>query len=147
MVLAGEILESLGAIDLTLLEGEAGSSASRIMMNKGALKAALEQIKSGKFPAIHVRMLDVTQDIMAAFASLQEECQNHIFDLHSLETTAMDEHIPGIIAERKKVEQLYDSMRRAKTTFATVLPLIHEQLVDYSPQQDSQKRKGMTVGV
>lgn len=147
MVLAGELLENLGAIDWTALDGEAGSTAERILMHKGAIKAALEQIKSGKISAMHVRMFDVTQELSAALASIKEEFENSIFEFHSLETTATPDQAPGIVAQRKKAEQLYDTVSRAKTTFATVLPLIAEQLIDYSPQQDSQKRKGITVGV
>ena len=49
-VLAGELLEKIRALDLTPLDGETGSSANRILMNEGAIKGALEQIKHGTRP-------------------------------------------------------------------------------------------------
>jgi hypothetical protein len=128
MVLAGELLEKIGAIDWTALNGEAGSTAERILMHKGAIKAALEQIKSGKIPAMHVRMFDVMQELSAALASIKEAFQNSIFEFHSLETTATADQAPGLVAQRKKAEQLYDTVSRAKTTFATVWHFVNDGL-------------------
>jgi len=146
-VLAGEILEKIGAIDLKPLDEETGSTANQVLTIKGAIKGALEQIKLGKIPAMHVRMLDATHDLTSALASIQEECQNNIFELHDLEAKATDEQAPGIVAQRKKVESLYDSTRKAMATFSSVLPLIVEQLIDYSPRQELQRGNGMMVGV
>lgn len=147
MALAGELLEKIGAIDLTALDGEAGATVNKIMVNKGAIKAALEQIKLGKIPAMHVRMLDATQELSTALANIQEECRNNIFDFHDMEAKATEEQASKIAAQRKKAEQLFDATRRALTSYSVVLPLIVEQLIDYSPQQELQKRRGMTVGV
>jgi hypothetical protein len=47
-VLAGEILEKLGAVDLTQCDGVIGSTAHNILTIYGAIKGALEQIKFGK---------------------------------------------------------------------------------------------------
>jgi len=146
-VLAGEILEKIGAIDLKPLDEETGSTANQVLTIKGAIKGALEQIKLGKIPAMHVRMLDATHDLTSALASIQEECQNNIFELHDLEAKATDEQAPEIVAQRKKVESLYDSTRKAMTTFSSVLPLIVEQLIDYSPRQELHRGNGMMVGV
>lgn len=147
MALAGELLEKIAAIDLTALDGEAGESANKIMMNKGAIKAALEQIKLGKIPAMHVRMLDAAQELATALANIQEECRSNIFDFHDMEAKATEEQAPKIVAQRKRVEQLYDRVRNATANFSAVLPLIVEQLIDYSPQQELQKRRGITVRV
>jgi hypothetical protein len=57
MVLAGEILKKIDAVDLTPLAGETGSTVNSVLTNKGAIKGALEQIKLGKIPAMHVRMV------------------------------------------------------------------------------------------
>ena len=76
-------------------------------------------------------------------ASIQEECQNSIFELHDLEVKAAKEKTPEIIAERKIAENLYDATRKALTAFSSVLPLIVEQLIDYSPRQGLQKGTGM----
>ena len=146
-VLAGELLEKIRAIDLTPLDGETGSTANRILMNEGAIKGALEQIKHGTFPAMHVRMLDATQELTTALASIQEECQNDIFEFHELESKATEEQTPGIVAQRIRAEKLYSTIGGAMKTFSSVLPLMVEQLIDYSPQQELKKRKGWNVGV
>jgi hypothetical protein len=143
IVLAGELLEKISAIDLTGLAGEAGSTASRILTNKGAIKAALEQIKHGKIPAMHVRMLDAAQKLTTALASIQEEYQNNIFEFHEMESKATEEQTPDIVEQRKRAEQLYAVM----ATFSIALPLVVEQLIDYSPNQELQKRKGMTFSM
>ena len=147
IALAGELLDKISAIDLTALDGEAGSNAGKILMNKGAIKAALEQIKLGKIPAMHVRMLDAAQELSAALASIQEECQNDIFDFHDMESKATEEQAAGIAAQRKKAEQLHAAMRGATAIFSGVMPLIVEQLIDYSPQQELKKYRGATIGV
>jgi hypothetical protein len=142
-VLAGELLEKIGAVDLTPLAGATGSTGTKVLTNSSAIKGALEQIKLGKIPAMHVRMLDATQELSTALASIQEECQNSIFELHDLEVKAAKEKTPEIIAERKIAENLYDATRKALTAFSSVLPLIVEQLIDYSPRQGLQKGTGM----
>jgi hypothetical protein len=146
-VLAGEILEKIGAIDLKPLDEENGSTANQFLTNRGAIKGALEQIKLGRIPAMHVRMLDATHELSNALASIKEECENNIFELHSLEANATEEKAPEIVEQRKRVEHLYDTTGKALATFTAVLPLIAEQLIDYSPQQELQRNRGMTVGV
>jgi hypothetical protein len=146
-VLAGEILEKIGAIDLKPLDEESGSTANQVLTNSGAIKGALEQIKLGKIPAMHVRMLDATHELSNALASIKEECQNSIFELHDLETKATEEQTPEIVAQRKKIEHLYDTAGIALATFTAVLPLIVEQLIDYSPQQELHRGNGMPFRV
>jgi hypothetical protein len=146
-VVAGEILEKIGAVDWTPLAGAMGSTAHSVLTNWSAIKGALEQIKQGKIPAMHVRLLDVAQDLSTALASIQEACQNDIFEFHCLESDAPEARIAEIVAERKKAENMYDSTVKALTFFSSVWPLIAEQLIDYSPQQESKKGKGNAVGV
>jgi hypothetical protein len=145
-VLAGEILEKLGAVDLTQCDGVIGSTAQNVLTIYSAIKGALEQIKFGKIPAMHVGMLDVTKELSDALASIQETCQNNIFEFHSLEVNATEEKTPEIIAQRKKAENMYDATRKALTTFSAIFPLIAEQLIDYSPQQEWKKGKGKAFG-
>jgi hypothetical protein len=92
-------------------------------------------------------MLDATHELSNALASIKEECENNIFELHSLEANATEEKAPEIVEQRKRVEHLYDTTGKALATFTAVLPLIAEQLIDYSPQQELQRNRGMTVGV
>jgi hypothetical protein len=146
-VLAGEILEKIGAVDWTPYVGAIGLTAHKVLTNWSAIRGALEQIKQGKIPAMHVRLLDVTQELSTALASIQETCQNDIFELHCMENDAPEARIPEIVAERKKAENMYDATGKALAFCSTVLPLIAEQLIDYSPQQELQKGKGNAVGV
>jgi len=145
-VLAGEILEKLGAVDLTQCDGGIGSAAYTVQTIYGAIKGALEQIKFGKISAMHVGMLDVTKELSDALASIQEACQNNIFELHDLEVKATEEKTPEIVAQRKRAENMYDATRKALTTFSNILPLIAEQLIDYSPQQEWKRGKGKVFG-
>ena len=55
-VLAGEILEKIGAVDWTPLAGAMRSTAHKVLTNWSAIKGALEQIKQGKIPAMNVRL-------------------------------------------------------------------------------------------
>lgn len=71
-VLAGEILEKLGAVDLTQCDCGIGSSAYTVQTIYGAIRGALEQIRFGKISAMHVGMLDVTKELSDALASIQE---------------------------------------------------------------------------
>jgi len=146
-VLAGEILEKIGAIDWTPYAGVIGSTANKVITNWSAIKGALEQIKQGKITAMHVRLLDVTQELSTALASIQEACQNDIFEFHCMENDAPEARIAEIVAERKKAENMYDATGRALTFFSSVLPLIAERLIDYSPQQETKQGKGNAVGV
>jgi hypothetical protein len=61
-----------------------------------------------------------------------------------LEINAQDEKAAEIIAQRKRTENMYDAAGRALATCSNVLPLIAEQLVDYSPEQEWKKGKGKT---
>jgi hypothetical protein len=146
MALAGELLEKIGAVDLSRLDGETRPAVSQILTNKGAIKAALEQIKLGKIPAMHVRMLDAAQELASSLASIQEECQNDIFEFHDMETRAAEGQAAAIVEQRKKAEQLHADLRGAAAIFSGITPLIVEQLIDYSPQQELSKRKGATLG-
>ena len=146
-VLAGEILEKTGAVDWTPLAGAMGSTAHTVLTNWSAIKGALEQIKQGKIPAMHVRLLDVAQELSTGLAGIQLACQNAIFDFHCMENDAPEARTDEIVAERKKTENIYDATVKALTFLSTVSPLIAEQLIDYSPQQELQKAKGNAVGV
>ena len=146
-VVAGEILEKIGAVDWTPLAGAMGSTAHSVLTNWSAIKGALEQIKQGKISAMHVRLLDAAQELSTGLASLQAACQNAIFDFHCMEKDAPEERIAEIVAERKKSENMYDATVEAMTFLSSVSPLIAEQLIDYSPQQESKKGKGNAVGV
>ncbi len=92
-------------------------------------------------------LLDVAQELSTALASIQEACQNEIFEFHCMENDAPEARIAEIVAERKKAENLYDATGKALKFFASVLPVIAEQLIDYSPQQEYKKGKGNAVGV
>lgn len=140
-VLAGEILEKLGAVDLTHCDGGFGSTAHKVLTIYGAIRGALEQIKFGKISAMHVGMLDVTKELAEALATIQEACQNNIFEFHSLEVNAQEEKAAEIVAQRKRAENMYDATGKALTMFSTILPLIAEHLIDYSPQQEWKKGK------
>ncbi|MGA2870962.1 MAG: hypothetical protein ABSF34_17600 [Verrucomicrobiota bacterium] len=140
-------MDKIGAVDWTPLAGTMGSTAHTVLMNWSAIKGALEQIKQGKIPAMHVRLLDVAQNLSTALASIQEACQNDIFEFHCLENDAPETRIAEIVTERKKAESMYDATVKALAFFSSVSPLIAEQLIDYSPQQDLQKAKGNAVGV
>ena len=146
IALAGELLEKIATIDLSPLHGENKSIAREILTNKGALKAALEQIKLGKIPAMHVRMLDAVQELATALARIHQECQNDIFEFHDMEARATELQAVEIGGQRKKAEQLHTVLEEAMNVFSGVLPLMVEQLIDYSPQQELKKRKGATVG-
>jgi len=146
MALAGELLEKIGAVDLSRLDGETRPAVNQILTNKGAIKAALEQIKFGKIPAMHVRMLDAAQDLASGLASIQEECQNDIFEFHDMETRAAEGQAAAIVEQRKNAEQLHADIRGAVAILSGVTPLIVEQLIDYSPQQELNKRKGAVIG-
>jgi len=69
-VLAGEILEKLGAVDMTHYDGSVGPTAYLLTIY-GAIRGALEQIKFGKIPAMHVGMLDVTKELADAFEAFK----------------------------------------------------------------------------
>jgi hypothetical protein len=146
-VLAGDILEKINAVDWTPFAGVIGSTTNKVLTNWSAIKGALEQVKQGKITAMHIRLLDVAQDLSTALASIQEACQNDIFEFHFMENDAPEARIAEIIAERKKAENMYDSTVKALMFFSSVWPLIAEQLIDYSPRQESQKGKGNAVGV
>jgi hypothetical protein len=122
-VLAGEILEKLGAVDMTHYDGSIGPTAYLLTIY-GAIRGALEQIKFGKIPAMHVGMLDVTKELADAFEGIQAACETNIFELHSLEINAQEEKAAEIIAQRKRTENMYDAASRALATFSNVLPLI-----------------------
>ena len=146
MALAGELLEKIGAVDLSRLNGETRPAASQILTNKGAIEAALEQIKLGKIKVMHVRMLDAAQELASGLANIQEECQNDIFEFHDMETKATASQASAIVEQRKKAEQLHADLRGAAAVFSGITPLIVEQLIDYSPNQELNKRKGATIG-
>jgi len=83
----------------------------------------------------------MTKELAEALATIQEACQNNIFEFHSLEVNAQEEKAAEIVAQRKKAENMYDDTGKALTMFSTILPLIAEQLIDYSPQQEWKKGK------
>jgi hypothetical protein len=55
--------------------------------------------------------------------------------------------VAQIVTERKKAENIYDVTVKALTFLSSVSPVIAEQLIYYSPQQESRMGKGNTVGV
>ncbi len=146
-VLAGEILEKAGAVDWTPFAGVAGAKARDVLTNWSAVKGALEQIKLGKISAMHVRLFDAAQEIATGLASIQEACENDVFEFHAMERNAPEAQIAEIVAGRKQAEKMYHATVEAMTFYASVLPLIVGQLIDYSPQQESRKGKGHAVGV
>jgi hypothetical protein len=60
--MAGEILEKRGTVDLTHYDGKIGHTFYLLTIYI-AIRGALEQIKFGRIPAMHIGMLDVTKEL------------------------------------------------------------------------------------